>query len=419
MRGIFNGRAMILGLALVLVGAFTFGAQTVSGDDGSCLKAPGANIGTGGLADMGVNQLERLPWNADVVQFNLNRDRPVAIAACYLMDRDLIVLDASGRFYVVSRRNLQPRWVGSLRHRLAKPPSESGGSYAFLTKDLGGAYWIESFNARSGTPGDRFPRRLPFAAASGIAAEGGMVFVPSLGRPGNNKTIESVNLVSGRLGWGYKGTSLIVGGAQSGSGNVIFAGSDGVVTALEAGSTAPSNEAWTAKLAGYMDAGLAVTPKHVVAGTHDALLYCLDSSSGDVNWMIGLDHPLRQRAPWVLGRTETVSRPSQIEGAAPIQVQEFTGIAFARTQGGLHAFDLGSGKSLFTQKSGGRPVLVNGKWVLTVDRNQQLYLRDKNDGYKVKGEMSLRMFDLIPTNRTDGALFAVTSDGGVVGVLPK
>lgn len=405
-----------LTLALVLV---VGGLPNATGDEVG-LK-PARAVSGSSLTDHAVRQLERLPWEADVIYFNLGRDRPVSISACYLMEKDLLVVSSAGRVYCLSRRNGKARWVSSLRHRLAKPPTEGGGHYAFLTKDLQGASWIEAFSKRSGAAADRFPRKLPYAAASGIASASGMVYVPSLGRPGHNKTLETVNLLTGRSGWGFSGTSLILGGAQTDpkGDTVIFAGDDGIVTSLNASSQAPKEENWSVQVSGAVDSGLAVTPDHVVLATHDGLVYCLDVRSGERLWLKGADNPFRKRAPWVLGRTATVNKSAGVEGAADVKVEQYTGIAFARNMDGLHAFDLTTGTPLFTDKSGGRPVSMYGKWVVTVNGKGQLVLRDSTDGYKVKGTMNVRMLELMPTNRAGGEIYAVTNDGGVVISIPK
>ena len=163
----------------------------------------------------------------------------------------------------------------------------------------------------------------------------------------------------------------------------------------------------------------AVTPDHVIVGTWDGLLYNLNLLSGEVNWMRTVNDPVRKTGPWVLGANKKVKIPSEIEGAADVELTRYEGIAFARTDSGLYAFDLVSGEPLFQDEEGGRPILMNGKWVLIRHRGGRVTLRDASDGYAVKGELDLRMLSLVPTNRATGAFFAVTHDGGVVAALPK
>ncbi|MDJ0975370.1 MAG: PQQ-binding-like beta-propeller repeat protein [Planctomycetota bacterium] len=419
MRGFLSARR---GLLLVIVATFAVGMFGISdaAGDGHVLKKPRGDA-AGSLADLGVRQLERLPWEAYIVRFNLATSRPVSVAACYLMDRHLLVISAAGRVYCLDRRNLEPRWVSTLRYRLAQPPTASGRDYVFLTKDAGGACWLETFSIRSGAQGDRFPRKLRFSASSGISANGSSAFIPSLGSPRSNKTVEAVSLISGRGTWGYHGTGLIFGGTQldPDGQTLVFASDDGKVTALRASATAPNEENWVTALSGAVDSAPVVTPEHVIVGTHDGLLYNLNLLSGEVNWMKGLDAPIKKRGPWVLGSTKKVKRSTGVEGAAEIEVDQFVGAIFTRTRKGLHAHDLVTGGELFADPNGGRPLCMKGKWLLTRGRDGQVTLRNSAEGYAAQAKLNLRMFALIPTNRTDGAIYACTSDGSVVAALPK
>ncbi len=420
MRGFLSARRGLLLVIVATLAVGMFGMSDAAGD-GEVLKKPRGSSVAGSLADLGVRQLERLPWDTYIVRFNLATSRPVSVAACYLMDQHLLVISAAGRVYCLDRRNLEPRWVGTLRHRLAYPPAASGREYVFCTKDAGGACWLETFNTHSGAQGDRFPRKMRFSSASGISANASTAFVPSLGRPGNNKTVEAISLISGRAQWGYHGTGLILGGAHlDPGGDVLITASDnGRVTALRASATAPSEENWVQALSGSVDAAPAVTTQHVVVGTHDGLLYNLDLLSGEVNWMKGLDAPIRGRGSWVLGGVKKVTKSSGVEGASDIVVDRFVGSVFTRTRRGLHAHDLVTGKDLFLDSAGGRPLCQQGKWLLTRGKDGQVTLRNGAEGYKAQAKLNLRMFALIPTNRGDGAIYACTSDGAIVAALPK
>lgn len=411
-RGIF----FLLG-AIVLVGATD---PAAFGDEESVLK-PARTSGAASLADLGVRQLERLPWETHIVRFNLGQKRPVSVSACYLMEDHLLVVSASGMVYCLDRRNVEPRWVVSLRYRLSRPPTESGDNYVFLTKDRRGGTFIEAYSRRNGAIAPRFPRSVPFGTSGGPAASGGMVYLPSLGRPGNVATIESVNMVSGRPGWSYNGTGVIMSDLQvdPDGKTLISADDNGVVTALPTGGSAPNGENWVQSLSGTVNANPAVTPEHVIVGTWDGLLYNLDLLSGDVIWMRSVDDPIRKTCPWVLGETTTVKISSEVEGAADIERERYEGIVFARNMSGLHAFDLQTGTPLFTDKRGGRPILRQGQWVVTRHKNGSVSFRDADDEYKAKATLDLGIFSLVPTNRSSGAFFAVTHDGAVVAALPK
>ena len=125
------------------------------------------------------------------------------------------------------------------------------------------------------------------------------------------------------------------------------------------------------------------------------------------------------RAITRLGRTKTVKKSTGVEGAAEVEVQTFVGLAFARNIQGLRAFDLATGKEAFRERHRGRPWVMNGKFVVTLDNCRRAYFRDANDGYKVKGRLDLGPFDLVPTNPYDGAVYGCTSDGVIVAAIPK
>ncbi len=420
MQGFTLARRGLLILLTAVFAAGLAGQRDAEGDGGSCLKPARPVKGAVPLARHGEISLERLPWDATVIRINLGKNRPVAVAACYLMKEHLLVLAQNGMVYCLDRHNLRARWVASLRYPLKAPPCEGPTHYVFLTKGHGGASYVETISRRAGTRGERFPKKLPFAASGGVAANGSMAFVPSLGSPRNNKTFETVSLVTARRGWGYLSTGLIFGApAVDPSGDIVVFGSqDGVLTSLPASASAPASENWTRSLAGHLSASPVVTPEHVVVGTQDGILYCINLLTGGVNWLKGIDDPIKETA-WVFGGMKTTKRSTGIEGAADVDVTRYEGIAFARNRSGTHAFDLTTGNELFADAAGPKPLCRQGKYVATLDRKRTLSLRDANDGYKVKGRLNLSMFHLIPTNRTSGAIYACTADGTIVAAIPK
>jgi len=371
------------------------------------------------LADLGEKALEKLPWDPKIVRANLSAERPVAVSACYLMHNDLLVVTREGLVYCMSRRDLTPRWVTPLKAQLAAVPAEGPAHYTFLTKATDGAYWVQALRKRSGADEIGFPSRLPFATSSGVANNGSRVWIGSLGSPRNNRTVESLSLANGRGGWGWRTRGLLwATPVLDPSGNsLVVAGEDGTVTSLPTGAEAPEEPNWSVKLTGAVTATPVVTPEHVVVGAHDGTLRCLGLSTGETLWLQGLDSPLR-RSPWVFGATRSVTRSSGVEGAPEVTVQAYTGIAFARNRDTLFAFDLVSGEKLFEDTAARRPICHAGRWVVVLDDHKRLVLRDSKDGYAVKQTIDFGMIDLIPSNASDGAIFACTHDGGIVAAIP-
>ena len=411
-------RGLLLGVAVVAFGVLLTVSPALGGDqDGA---RPARACPGGSLADLGEMKLEELPWDVTIVRANLSARRPMAVAACYLMEDDLLVVSQMGMVYCLSRRDLTPRWVSALKYAIAAVPGEGPSHYNFLVKAPDGQYWVHSFAKRTGLDPDGFPARLPFAASSGVDSGHQMVYVGSLGSPRNNKTVESISLADGKRGWGFRTRGLLwASPVVDPSGvNLILAGEDGTVTSLVASADQPVGPTWTVALDGAVVATPVVTPNHIVVGTQDGILRCLDLSNGETLWLEGLDAPIRT-SPWVLGRKEKVLRATGVEGAADIELEAFKGMAFAHNRNGLFAFDVDSGAKLFHDAGARKPVCWNGTHVATLDAGRILHIRDAAADFDETKKLHLSMFDIVPTNTTDGAIFGITHDGGVVAAIPK
>jgi outer membrane protein assembly factor BamB len=389
--------------------------------DGQDALRPARRIeGPTTLARVGEQALERLPWDQVLVRTHVNAGRPAAVAAAYLMSQDLLIIEENGRITCLSRRDLQPKWKWTLSGSLHRPPAEGPDHYVFLTRGATGAYGVHALSRRTGVDTAGFPVRLPYGVSGGVAANGAMVFISALGSAYDNKTLTTLNLANGRPGWGWYTTGLLnADPVVDSSGRLVIAATDdGNLLAFEAGAQTPMEPAWRVSGLGAITATPAVTPDHVIVCGHDGLVRCLDVRSGEVLWMQSMGDAIKSD-PWVLGSTVAEERPSGVEGAPSIKVDVFKGIAFARNTGGLSAFDLADGTLLFTEECGGKPLLRKGKWVVTLDRNRMATLRDATDGYKAKARLNLNMFDLLPANERDGAIYGVTADGYVVASVPR
>jgi outer membrane protein assembly factor BamB len=344
----------------------------------------------------------------------------MAVAACYLMNDDLLVVEQTGLVYCMARRDLTPRWVSSLKAPLDQKPAEGPTHYVLLVQAADGAHWLHAWSKQTGAEAPGFPRRLPYAASAGVAATASYAFIASLGRPGDARTLDSVSLVDGNDGWGWRTSALLWASPQvdPSGGSLILAAEDGVITSVATGGARPDAANWMRRMTAAVTATPAVSPDHVVVGSHDGIVRCLDLSSGEVLWLEGIDAPIKV-APWILGSMRGESRSSGIEGAPDIAVQTFQGAAFVRNRAGLFAFDVRTGTRLFEDPAATRPIALVGDYVLTIDRNRNVDLRDSKDGYKVKGRLKLGMFDLVPTNSSDGAVYGVTHDGAIVAAIPN
>lgn len=418
MHGIFTARTGLLVVTAAILG----GATAAAFAEGDALKPARPSPRNTTLAQFGELQLERLPGEWIITRTPLSAAGPVAVTNTYVMSNDLLVVDATGRVTCLNRRDLSPRWMWTLSGALEgkRPPSEGSGHYAFLTRSPSGQYVVDALSKRSGLPAPGFPVRLPYGVSAGVAVNTSMVFIGSLGSPRDNKTLTSLELATGSPGWGWYTTGMILGDPRldpRGS-TLVVCGDDGVVTALPGTGTRPENPAWVSRSSGAVTAAPAVTPEHVVVGSHDGLVRCLDLRSGEVIWMRSVGEAVKA-SPVVLGSMRTEERSTGVEGAPPLKVDVYAGQVFVRNAGGTHCLDLRSGEVLFTDPAGGRALCRSGKWLLTADKDRRVTLRDTTDGYKAKGTLDLGMFDLLPTNEQDGAVYGVTADGYLVLAMPR
>jgi len=395
-------------------------ADHASADGGDALRPSRRIEGLTTMARVGEQALERLPWDMVLVRARIGAGRPAAIAAIYLMSQDLLVIEENGRVTCLARRDLQPRWMWTLSGSLHRPPAEGSGHYVFLVRAPNGAYAVHALSRRTGVDTNGFPVRLPYGVSGGIGANAAMVWISSLGSAYDNKTLTSLNLANGRPGWGWYTTGLLSADPvldPSGS-LLVICSDDGTVMGIEATAQTPLEPAWTVHGLGSITATPAVTPDHLIVGTHDGVVRSMDVRSGEVLWMQNVGNAVKSD-PWVLGGVEVEERSTGVEGAPPIRVDTYKGLVFARSMSGLCCFNLTDGEPLFTDSNGGKPLVRQGKWVVTLDRNRMATLRDSSDGYKVKGRLNLNMFDLMPTNESGGAIYGVTADGYIVAAVPR
>jgi outer membrane protein assembly factor BamB len=412
-------RSNTWGLLLLAGAAFAFpGGGVAHAED--ALRPARRIEGATTLARVGEQALERLPWEQMLVRTHVNAGRPTAVAAAYLMSEDLLIVEENGRITCLSRRDLQPKWKWTLSGSLHRPPAEGRDHYVFMTRGVTGSFAVHALSRRTGVDTSGFPVRLPYGVLGGVGANSAMVWISALGSVHDNKTLTSLSLATGRPGWGwYTSGHLNADPVVDPSGKlVIVAADDGKVQAFEAGTQVPLEPVWTVGGLSAITATPAVTPDHLIVCGHDGLVRCMDVRSGDVLWMQSMGDSIKTD-PWVLGATVTEERASGVEGAPPVKVDVFKGVAFARNTTGLSAYDLADGKLLFHDTNGGKPLARNGKWLLTIDRNRMACLRDANDGYKAKARLNLNMFDLMPTNESGGAIYGVTADGYVVASVPR
>ena len=114
------------------------------------------------------------------------------------------------RLFCLSRRDLTPRWVSTLRYAAQRAPGRErralrvGRARAERRRV---AAVVLAAERRGGRPLADAPA---VRALDGRPATVSTAYLGSLGSPLDNKTLETVNLADGTAGWGYRTTSRIV-----------------------------------------------------------------------------------------------------------------------------------------------------------------------------------------------------------------
>ena len=207
MRGTSTTRWGLLLLTSAALGGLAGAGVAADGPD--ALRPARRIEGPTTLARVGEQALERLPWEQMLVRTHVNAGRPTAVAAAYLMSQDLLIIEENGRITCLARRDLQPKWKWTLSGSLHRPPAEGPDHYVFLTRGATGSFGVHALSRRTGVDTTGFPVRLPYGVSGGVAANGAMVFISALGSAYDNKTLTTLNLATGRPGWGWYTTGLL------------------------------------------------------------------------------------------------------------------------------------------------------------------------------------------------------------------
>lgn len=300
-------RLLIAGALAVLVGC----KSTVSDDESKV--ATGPKRATAAAAMEGRDAVERallsLGVDGAILQIDLgqaaarSRKESLKVAQAHLLD-ELLVLesaDSEPSIYALERNGLRAAWVSKLREPSLFPATESADTLLFVS-----ANYLHAFRALTGERAMQFvggeldglerpPLELHFTPTASAAAQQDTVYVPSLGSPYSNKTLESFSLVSGKPGWGYRTIGRLVTpplvSRGSGGPKLYMATDVGVVTCIDA-----ENYAYTPKLRWEtrLDAGTDL-PMFLTDDTkaevgalfvvdREGQVYCLDRITGERRW---------------------------------------------------------------------------------------------------------------------------------------
>jgi outer membrane protein assembly factor BamB len=241
------------------------------------------------------------------IRIDLNQNRKgeqLRFAQAHLTS-DLLLLETNEkkpRLYAFQRGSLQSTWASDLLEPTAFPVASNGDTVVLVSPHY--AHCLEAFTGRGalqfmsgGLEGVTMPpRELPFTPTGGAAVGNDTFYIPSLGSPRNNKTIESFSMITGQVGWGYRSgtdilTTPVVGGASTDP-KLYFVTRTGLVTCMDATNYGfpPAGPRWEQLL----EAGVEYDP-HVTEDTasdagsvflvdREGVVYCLNRITGARRW---------------------------------------------------------------------------------------------------------------------------------------
>ncbi len=259
------------------------------------------------------NALLALGLDGRVARLDLNtatwKQGRVVVSQMHLMS-DVLLLESTGdkkmppHVHAVLRAGLEPRWVSELSEPTHFAVGENEDTLLLLSEHY--LHALETHTGRRAftfTTGELSGLRrpallLPFTPTGGPAGQSDTVYVPSLGSPENNKTVESFSLVTGERGRGWRThggvfSSAIVGGDR-GDPKLYVVSENGIVTCLDAFNYGYEPRLrWEHALEGRVGHGIAafLTPdgRGSVGALYtvddEGMVYCLDRITGTRRWV--------------------------------------------------------------------------------------------------------------------------------------
>jgi outer membrane protein assembly factor BamB len=340
------------------------------------------------------SDLEALPLpeeNISLVADVSGGDPNFRVHSVTLTSQHLIIEDRKGRLYALDRGSLVPAWhYYGLPRTMDFPLYEAAASYLVVS----GNRIVQISKATSAVWGageEMASHHLSFTPSSGPAGNDATAYVASWGSPAGNKTIYSINLADGRVGWGFRSQGHITGqpivhGAPRQL--VYFSTHEGKVYALEALGAferAPF-PSWMNETFGANSADPTLAGDHLLVPSEEGSLYAYDRATGTKAWEYISGRPLKTG----VAATERA--------------------VYFHNEYGFHRLDAASGTLGWK--------LEEGPTTFILERGSEAWLRDAagsivlvDDGTgEVAGEHPLTGW-FVPTNAADGTFFAVSPDG--------
>jgi outer membrane protein assembly factor BamB len=298
----------------------------------------------------------------------------------------LLLLAEPNHVEAFDRNDLSPAWVySSLPGALRYPPTLTPISVLLMSGNT-----LHEVDRRYGGARSAGAIHFDLAPSSAFGGSAGTAYVPCWGGSGGEKTLRTINLVTGLEGWGYRTPGDIRGGVVVGGTpprqTVYFATDGGIVYAIpaaEASARAPE-VSWSADTRGPVTAPLVVEGDELFCASESGFLYCMDRVTGGIKWAAPHEVPLTD---------------------APAATKKSV---YQRRESGLWCHDRATGNVRWKLRGGARLVVERDGKSLVADANGDLVLVAA-DG-SVTGRMPSGGY-YFPTNLADESLFAVADDG--------
>lgn len=319
---------------------------------------------------------------------DLGQSGPVRLAAgASLLQGDfLILVSAPNQIQALDRETLMAEWsYQSLPGEIRFAPTQS--NIAMLVMSMNELHQIDLVYGHSSAA-----IHFDMSPSSAFGASAGTAYVPAWGGARGEKTLRTLNLVTGLEGWGYTTPGDIRGGVIVGGQpprqTVYFATDAGVVygmPAAEASARGPE-VSWSWDTHGPVTAPLCLEGEDLFAASHSGFLYCMDRVTGGVKWAAPHEMVLE---------------------AAPVATRGFV----YQTRGGeMWCHERATGKVLWKVKGADRFVVEREGKTLVAAGGE---IWTVNGAGAVTGKLpSEGMY--FPTNLKDDSIYAVSPDGLVV-----
>lgn len=235
-----------------------------------------------------------------VLSNNLGAGGAFDLRNAHLFDSEILVEDNEGRVTSLDRLNLSPKWYFTgLPSTTEFAPVVSAISAIFISKGV-----LFEVDRRYGNQLHAFA--LDFVpSASPVAAESS-VYVPALASAQGNRTLLSVNLVTGVEGWGLATRGSVssapaIGGSSTRP--MIYLATDrgGIfaIPAETAGKGAP-DPSWSKSARGRVVSAPVLSDDLLLVGSEMGELWALDRITGTPAWVHYSGEPIVESA-WAGG----------------------------------------------------------------------------------------------------------------------